>query len=77
MDGWNSIYCTFPTFDGEHSMTKVFEVDLPISLRIQVLGQLLHLWETEVSQVTYRQLASQIFIMDMVWLPLSQDSQLK
>lgn len=46
-------------------MTKVFEVDLPMSLRIQVPGQLLHLWETEVSQVNYCQLASDIFT---IWI---------
>lgn len=37
------IYYTCPTFDSKHPMAKIFEVDLPMSVRIQVPGQLLHL----------------------------------
>lgn len=45
--GWkragNATSRPFLTFDGEHSVAKVLEVDLPVSVRIQVPGQLLHL----------------------------------
>lgn len=38
----------FLTFDSEHTVAKVFEVDLPVRAGIQGPGQLLHLQETEV-----------------------------
>lgn len=50
----SAVISMFLTFDGKHAVAKVFEVDFPMSVGIQVRCQLLHLWATKVKSVFFK-----------------------
>lgn len=62
--GWTPVCARLDdplTLDGKHPVTKIFEVDLPMRVRVQVPGELLHLGDRDKGGRAIRRLEATRF----------------